>query len=137
MIFNDNLCSKNDRRKSQIIINHSLKILCPSIMLVPLIILFMKLLFGGVQASKNKHGSATKWFLIETEDAQNSLGFGKEYLKTFSWLPNPNHSSVELCLLLPFPYFLNCSFYNRTAFRLSDYYIWTFCHSFRHSVLQS
>ena len=54
-------------------------------MLVLLIILVMKLLFGGVQASKNKHKSATKWFLIETKNAQNSRGLGKGHLKTFIW----------------------------------------------------
>ena len=78
-------------------------------MLVLLIILVMKLLFGGVQASKNKHGSATKWFLIETKDAQNSRGLGKGHLKTLSLLPKPTHSSVEPYLSVPSPEFLNCS----------------------------
>ena len=49
-----------------------------------LIILVVQLLFGGIQASKEKHGGATKWFLIETEDAQDSQGYGKGHLKTFA-----------------------------------------------------
>jgi hypothetical protein len=64
-------------------------------MFLLLIILVEQLFFGEIQVFKNKHGSATKWFLIETEEAKNSRGLGKGHLKTFSLLPNTIYISVE------------------------------------------